>query len=422
MNYDGIYRKKKINDAIIVSLLDVDFYKFTMMQFILKFFPTALVRFAFKNRSKKITLARVIPIEALRAQLDHVRTLRFTDREISFLRTRCHLGGARLFKERFLSFLKNLVLPEYHLDYIGDDIVLTFSGNWPEVTLWETLSLSIINELYYREITIDLSEKEISDIYVEGRKRLRSKITILQANPQIAFNEFGTRRRHSFEWQGHVVSEFANFLPKKQFLGTSSTYFAMVFGLEPKGTNAHEIQMVIAGLMSDTDTNLLGSQLHMLQLWEQMYGPSIFLPDTFGTRSFLKLLPPKMGETWKGFRSDSGDPFDEGERYLAYYDQHGIDARDKLNLPSDGLELPLMISLERHFRDKIVTQFGWGTNATNDLGLDPLPMVTKAVAVNDIGLVKLSNNPEKAMGPTDEVTRYMRVFCYGEHVAQVCKY
>jgi nicotinate phosphoribosyltransferase len=69
-----------------------------------------------------------------------------------------------------------------------------------------------------------------------------------------------------------------------------------------------------------------------------------------------------------------------------------------------------MIALELRFRDRLRTTFGWGTDATNDLGLRALSLVVKPIAAAGRPCVKLSDNPAKAMGPTTEIARYQRVF------------
>jgi len=68
--------------------------------------------------------------------------------------------------------------------------------------------------------------------------------------------------------------------------------------------------------------------------------------------------------------------------------------------------------------------FGWGTMLTNDFrglvpgdGLAPFSLVCKAVSANGRPTVKLSDNPNKAMGPKDEIERYKRVFGVGEQAA-----
>ena len=75
------------------------------------------------------------------------------------------------------------------------------------------------------------------------------------------------------------------------------------------------------------------------------------------------------------------------------------------------------------FHGRVKVGFGWGTLLTNDFRglkgdtLDPFSLVCKAVAANGRPTVKLSDNPNKAMGPADEIERYKRVFGIGEQHA-----
>ena len=48
--------------------------------------------------------------------------------------------------------------------------------------------------------------------------------------------------------------------------------------------------------------------------------------------------------------------------------------------------------------------------------LAPFSLVCKAVSADGRPTVKLSDNPNKAMGPEGEVARYKRVFGVGEQV------
>jgi len=50
--------------------------------------------------------------------------------------------------------------------------------------------------------------------------------------------------------------------------------------------------------------------------------------------------------------------------------------------------------------------------------LAPFSLVCKAVSANGNPTVKLSDNPKKAMGPTDQIERYKRVFSVGKQTAQ----
>ena len=61
--------------------------------------------------------------------------------------------------------------------------------------------------------------------------------------------------------------------------------------------------------------------------------------------------------------------------------------------------------------------YGWGTLLTNDFRglvpdgrLDPISIVCKVIAADGRPTVKISDNPSKAIGPAEEITRYTRVF------------
>ena len=64
-------------DPIVRSLLDTDFYKLLMLQFIWKHFPKTRVEFSLFNRHPSVRMAEIINIEALKVQLQHVRGERF---------------------------------------------------------------------------------------------------------------------------------------------------------------------------------------------------------------------------------------------------------------------------------------------------------------------------------------------------------
>ena len=78
-------RKWKI-DPIIRSLIDTDFYKLLMCQSVFKNKPNTKVKFSLINRSNHIPLAKLIDEGQLREQLDHVRTLKLSRGESTWLR------------------------------------------------------------------------------------------------------------------------------------------------------------------------------------------------------------------------------------------------------------------------------------------------------------------------------------------------
>ena len=72
-------------DPIVRSLLDTDFYKLLMAQFIHERYPATQVSFALNNRTTSVRLADIVPEAELRAQLDHVRTLQFRPNELIWI-------------------------------------------------------------------------------------------------------------------------------------------------------------------------------------------------------------------------------------------------------------------------------------------------------------------------------------------------
>jgi nicotinate phosphoribosyltransferase len=87
---------------------------------------------------------------------------------------------------------------------------------------------------------------------------------------------------------------------------------------------------------------------------------------------------------------------------------------------SDGLDVDRIEELQARFEGRCKVSFGWGTLLTNDFrglvpdeGLAPFSLVCKAVAADGRPTVKLSDNPNKAMGPAEEIARYKRVFGVG---------
>ena len=91
---------------------------------------------------------------------------------------------------------------------------------------------------------------------------------------------------------------------------------------------------------------------------------------------------------------------------------------------SDGLTVDKIRELHAQFSGRVKVSFGWGTLLTNDFrklvpddGLAPFSLVCKAISANGRPTVKLSDNPEKAMGPEAEIARYKRVFGVGDQQA-----
>jgi len=433
-------------DPVIRSLLDTDFYKLLMLQFIWKHFPRTRVTFSLYNRHSSVRMADIIHIEELKVQLQHVRGRRFRKSELVWLAGNTFYGRRGIFEPAFLEWLENdFRLSDYQLRVRDGQIHLSFEGTWPETTMWELYALAILDELKTRAHLKTLSEFGLDILYARAKTKLWNKIERLRGVPGLSVADFGTRRRHSFLWQEYVVVAMATNLGSN-FIGTSNAFFAHKHDLEAIGTNAHEIPMVMAALAPD-DVALKASQYRVLELWQQTYEGAlrVMLPDTFGTTQFLEGAPDWVAD-WTGQRVDSKDPCIAGDEYIEWLKARGRDPREKLLIASDTLDVDAILGLHAYFggtvakgahpsdfrsaadfhdRNKwtadrrIRFSAGWGTLLTNDFrgcnpndgeGFDPISLICKVSEVEGRPAVKLSDNYAKALGPPEEIERYRRVF------------
>ena len=433
-------------DPITRSLLDTDFYKLLMLQFIWKNFPKTQTAFTLLNRSTQVRLGDMIDVDELREQLEETRRLRFRKSELIWLAGNTFYGRRGIFEPAFLEWLeKDFRLSEFELSVEDGQLSLRFYGLWTETTMWEIYALSAIDELKTRTSVKQLSEFELDILYARAKTRLWEKMERLRGVPRLNVSDFGTRRRHSFLWQEYVVKAMSDVLGPN-FAGSSNTYLAYKHDLEAIGTNAHELPMALAAL-ADSGDELRTAQYRILELWQQSYQGEllILLPDTFGTTQFLADAPEWVGN-WTGQRVDSKDPFVAGDEYIAWLEARGRDPRQKRLIASDGLDVEKILSLHAYFggqlrngaqpaefqkasdfedekrwipERRIRFSAGWGTFLTNDFrncyprggeAFNPVSLVCKLSEVAGRPAVKLSDNYLKAMGGASEIERYRRVF------------
>ena len=415
-----VYNHKWKIDPIVRSLIDTDFYKLLMCQSVFRNKPETRVTFSLINRSDHVPLAKLIDEGELREQLDHIRSLSLTRGESTWLRGNTFYGKRQMFRSDFMEWFEGLRLPPYHLERRGDQYELTFEGSWPEVMMWEIPALAVLMELRSRAVLNDMRRFELQVLYARAMTRVWEKIERLReiGSPPIA--DFGTRRRHSFLWQDWCVQAMVEGLGNS-FTGTSNCLIAKNRDLEAIGTNAHELPMVYAAL-AETDEELAQAPYKVLEDWHEEHEGNlrIILPDTFGSKGFLENAPDWLAG-WTGIRIDSGNPIKGGELAIDWWKSRGEDPREKRIIFSDGLDVDKIVDLYEHFKGRVKASFGWGTLLTNDFrglvpddALAPFSLVCKAVSANGKPTVKLSDNPEKAMGPADEIERYKRIFHVGE--------
>ena len=438
-------------DPIIRSLLDTDYYKLSMLQFIWKYCPDTKVTFSLINRKKSVRIADDIDEAELRRQLDHARSLRFTKSELIWLAGNTFYGLRGIFAPAFIAWLADFRLPQYRLEKVDGQWVLTFEGRWEQTTMWEIYALSIINELRTRAGLAKLGEFGLDILYARAKAKLWSKIERLRWIPGLKLADFGTRRRHSFLWQEYVVLALKSELGDA-FAGTSNAYLAYKHDMEAIGTYAHELPMTLAALSLAGklgDLSLKDSQYEVLRLWDEIYGGAmmISLPDTYGSTQFYRNAPAWVAKAVSGIRLDSKDPFAGGDEAIEFFANAGEDPRTKLIIASDGLDVGDIVSLHAYFGGRVGDGFnartdfhdakdfldrakwtheprirssaGWGTLLTNDFrgchprgstDLDPISLVCKVSDVEGRPAVKLSDNYEKAIGPASEIALYRETY------------
>ncbi len=435
-------------DPVIRSLLDTDFYKLLMLQFIWKHYPKTRVSFSLLNRSTSVRLAEMFPREELLHQMEHVRGLGFRRSELVWLAGNTFYGRSGIFEPAFLEWLeRDFQLSDYKLSIKDGQFDLTFDGLWAETTMWELYVLSILDELKTRAGLKKLREFGLDILYARAKTKLWHKIERLRGVPGLAVADFGTRRRHSFLWQEYVVNAMKANL-NSAFTGTSNAFLAHKHDLEAIGTNAHEIPMVLAALAPEDDAEALkASQYHVLELWQATYHGAlrIMLPDTFGTTQFLQHAPDWVAD-WTGQRVDSKDPYIAGDEYIQWLQARGKNPQEKRLIASDSLDVDDILGLHAYFGGTMGTgvnikdfsaavdfedrkkwtpgrrirfSAGWGTLLTNDFrgcdpaggsDFDPVSLICKVSTVEGKPAVKLSDNYAKALGTPEEIERYRRVF------------
>ncbi len=403
-------------DPIVRSLIDTDFYKLLMCQFVFRRSPGTRVTYKLINRSTAIPLADLVDEGELREQLDHIRSLSLSRGESTWLRGNTFYGKRQMFSHAFLEWFEQLKLPDYSLERRGDQYELTFEGHWPDVMLWEIPALSVIMELRSRAVLERLGKFELQVLYARAMTKIWEKIDRLRAIEPLAVADFGTRRRHSFLWQDWCVQAMIEGLGDK-FPGTSNCLIAMRREVEAIGTNAHEIPMAYAAL-AESDAELERAPYSVLSDWQQEHDGNllIMLPDTFGSEGFFRNAPGWSAK-WTGVRVDSGLPENCAENAVRWWREHGEDPGEKRIIFSDGLDVGDIERLAHRFSGRTNVAFGWGTLLTNDFrglvpdgSLDPFSLVCKLVRVEGKPTVKLSDDANKAIGPDHEVSRYRRVF------------
>lgn len=377
----------------LVSILDNDFYKFTMQQGVIKLFPDAKARYEFINRGK-----HKFPEgfeDALRTAVNDMAGLKLSITEKNFLQVTCpYLDHV------YLDFLEGYRYnpQEVTITQTGEDLHVSVEGFWYRTILWEVPLMSLICELYYNlKHSVRIPDDEVINC---TKEKIESYHTL-----GITVAEFGTRRRYSYDVHKLVVQALKKYGPET-FIGTSNVHLAMINKTKPIGTHAHEWFMFHAARYGFKMANALGLE-HWVAVFRGDLG--IALSDTYTSEVFFSQFDRMYSKLFDGVRHDSGDPLRFADNVIAHYQKLGIDAKTKTIIFSDGLNYEKVARIVAYCKGKIGISFGIGTNFTNDAGPEPMNIVIKMTETCTQGnewveVVKLSDEPLKHTGDQNMIS------------------
>jgi len=366
---------------IIESALDQDKYKVSMLQPIFHQFSGAMVEYQFKCRTPGIDFRPYVGdiIKNVNKMCMHVH---FTKEDLEYI------GDTMDYITLdFLQFLKQYRY-EYEFIHITTDdngnLHIYIIGPWLYTHLFEVPVLSIISEVYSRDI---------SENFEYANMKTMEKADLIQGTG-VRIAEGGGRRRHSIEAHYNAL-EILNSRCPDNLVGTSNIMMAKKLGIKSMGTMAHEWLQAHQALGYPVGD----SQKMALENWAKEYRGNlgIALSDVIGLKYFLHDFDMYLAKLFDGTRQDSGDPFEYGNALIHHYASMNIDPRTKSIIFSDGLDFEKALKLYNRFRDRIQTSCLIGTNITNDFDFNPLQIVLKMTKCNGQPVAKISDTPEKSM-------------------------
>src|SRR5690606_24595043 len=127
------------------SILDNDFYKFTMQHAVIKLFPNAKAKYKFINRGDHAYPENFA--EELRKGIKGMEQLSLSTEEKEFLRVTCPY-----LDPTYLDFLQGYRYDssEVEVSQQGAELSVILSGYWYRTIMWEVPVMSLICELYYQ--------------------------------------------------------------------------------------------------------------------------------------------------------------------------------------------------------------------------------------------------------------------------------
>ncbi|WOF81877.1 nicotinate phosphoribosyltransferase (plasmid) [Pseudomonas sp. FeN3W] len=385
---------------IIQSMLDTDYYTFTMMQAVLHQHPGEEVEYQFIVRSKE-SLVEDIP--EIRKQMEVLCNLEMREDELRFLGDPVKRGYLKPDFIRFLS-LYRFNLRYVHVFEQDGNVAIRVRGPWLHTIMFEQPILSMISEIRNRRVYPDVTLEAV-------REKLYAKFDSLHAcatQEELSYlrvADFSTRRRLSFEAQREMVQIMKADFPGV-FTGTSNVHLGHEYDLPVIGTMAHQWLMAYQQF-----GRLRESQSAALEGWVKEYRGDlgVALTDCISSDFFLSEFDSYFTKLFDGLRHDSGNPFEWGEKVIAHYKKMGIDPASKSVVFSDSLNFDTCLELIRVFKGRLRMSFGIGTNLGCDVeGVTPLSIVMKLVEVNGDPVVKFSDDPVKVVCNSPSFLEYAK--------------
>lgn len=398
---------------IITSLLETDFYKYSMGQAIYHQFPSYRTTWTFKCRNRDVHFTPEM-VQEIKDQIHAYCQLRYTEGELDYL------NSVPWIREDYVDFLR-LWRPNENDFEISNDgpcgLSIETHGTWLNTSMYEIPVLAIVNEVYFKLGQFKIKSGKIVEydyLLDDFQHRLDAKFDMVASNRWHAgtFSEFGLRRRLSSDAQEMAVLAMSRLNGiddcKSRFIGTSNVYAAKTLNVKPVGTMAHEWIMCVG--QGNPKHNPAYSNWYALEAWVKEYGVlnGIALTDTITTDCFLRDFRLTYATLFSGVRHDSGDPIEWGEKILKHYRKLGVDAHDKTLLFSDSLNFQKADSIYRHFQDRCQVAFGIGTYLSNDTCIEPLNIVMKVTACNGTDVAKLSDIEGKGMCKSQQYIDYLQ--------------
>ena len=380
--------------AIIRSILDTDLYKFTTSYAYSKLFPRAFGEFEFVDRNNLHFPAGFDKL--VRRELESMANLFLTKEEELFLKNKLPY-----LPPTYIDFLKGYRFDpaEVEVEMTDGKLSIRSSGLLYRITFWETPILAIVSELYFKEMGVTPDVE-----YME--RRLIEKATLMREHG-IVFSLFGMRRRFSFGVEDRIT-ELLKLHSGSNFFGTSNVYLAYKHNLNPSGTHPHEWVQFHGSIYGYKMANYMA-----MENWINVYDGDLgtVLTDTFTTDVFLRNFSKKHAALFTSLRQDSGDPFAFTDKAIRRYEELRINPKLKYIVFSDSLDVEKALKIKNYCGDKIGASFGIGTNLTNDVGNEnvPLNIVMKLFRCKMTEkeswqhCIKLSDVDGKHTGSSDEI-------------------